>query len=403
MKSHYQGIDFLRGLGVFSVVILHTGFYFFGGLYDLDLNNPSLVVTLIGFLLMFAGLFAMLSGFSHTLSYLKHQQSEKFRVRYMCFQGLLILGVAYAYFLFTGPGIVQFESRSMDESLLVSLINQGSFQALTLERIFYVDSLVMLGMNILLLSLLFRLISKKLMHPRMPHYMLISAVLFMALSYIRIPLYNVYLEARDQGNWFVMILLNWFVAKNNPILPFFSFALFGVWIALLIKTHEIKHVRGWLTRIGLFFILQGVVGYILAPETMLERAIDPTWYFIMVTQIGLFMIFILIALQVFDFKNFKGNPFTRFISRFGVAGLSVFFIESVVSALIFRIITLVVPLSLNIPGAILYGFILAVTWGFVLMTWEKKHYKFGIEYMIGMTLSRFGTSSKLEKLKGNVS
>ena len=62
----------------------------------------------------------------------------------------------------------------MDESLLVSFINQGSFQPLTLERIFYVDSLVMLSLNILLLTGLFRLIKKHIFNPKMSMYMLLG-------------------------------------------------------------------------------------------------------------------------------------------------------------------------------------------------------------------------------------
>jgi hypothetical protein len=399
MKSHYQGLDFLRGLGILFVVILHTGFYFFDGLYDLDLNNPSLIVTIIGFLLMFAGLFAMISGVSHTLSFLKHRNDPS-RIRYVLSYGVLMLVVAYLYFIFTGPGIVLFDSRSMDESLIVSLIGSGRFQSLTLERIFYVDSLVMIGLNILLLALLFRIIKKYLDHPRLPLSILLFASMFMALSYVRIPLYNVYLEAVDNQQWFIMVLLNWLVAKNNPILPFYAFALFGVWIALLLKQENIRSTKRSMLFVGLFYLLIGITGYILAPETMLERAIDPTWYFIMVTQIGIFTLFVLASFSVFDFKSFKDNVITRFISRFGVAGLSVFFIESVVSALIFRIMNLFVDVSFDIPGALLYGLTLALIWGVVLKYWEKKHYVYGIEYWISRILSKMGSSTKREKLKG---
>jgi hypothetical protein len=399
MKSHYRGLDFLRGLGIFFVIILHTGFYFFDGLFDLDLNNPSLIVTIIGFLLMFAGLFAMISGVSHTLSYLKHKNDPS-RIQYLVLYGVLMLVVAYLYFLFTGPGIVLFDSRSMDESLIVSLIGSGRFQNLTIERIFYVDSLVMIGLNILLLALLFRMIRKYLDHQRLPLMILFTASLFMALSYVRIPLYNLYIEAVDHQQWLVMILLNWLVAKNNPILPFYAFALFGVWIALLLKQGNIKSTKRWMLYVGIFYLAIGITGYILAPETMLERAIDPTWYFIMVTQIGIFTLFVLSAFSVFDFKPFKDTIFSRFISRFGVAGLSVFFIESVVSALIFRIITLFVDVSFDIPGALLYGASLALFWGMILKYWEKKHYVYGIEYWISRILSKLGRSSKSEKLKG---
>ena len=57
LKNHYRSIDFLRGLRVFFVLVLHP-FYYYADIYDVDIvKGPSLIITLIGFLLMFAGLF----------------------------------------------------------------------------------------------------------------------------------------------------------------------------------------------------------------------------------------------------------------------------------------------------------------------------------------------------------
>ena len=393
-----QSIDFLRGLGVFFVIILHTAFYYFDGIYDVDMDNPTLIITLIGFLLMFAGLFAMLSGASYTLQYL-HTKNPNKRIKHMGLSGALMMVIAYLYFIFTGPGIINFDTRSMDESLLVSLIRDGKFQPLTLERLFYVDSLVMIALNIWLLTLLFHCIKKWIHHPKAALYVLIGATVFMGLSYIRIPLYNVYLEARDTNNYFLWAILNYFVSKNNPIFPFFAFALFGVWVGLLIDRQDHKKMLKWMIPVALAYIFIGVTGYILAPETMLERAIDPTWYFIMVIQIGLFLAMILITYHVFDVKNRKLNPVSKFINRFGIAGLTPFFFEQITSALIFGFITLFIDIKLDIPGAILYGLIHVLLWGFVLKYWSTKGYKYSLEWGFTHLINRISPSSKLETLE----
>lgn len=396
MKRLYA-VDFLRGLGVFFVIILHTGFYYFDGIYDVDMDNPSLIITIIGFLLMFAGLFAMLSGISYTIQFL-NADDKKIRIKYMGYAGLFMMVIAYLYFLFTGPGIIHFDTRSMDESLIVSWIRDGSFQPWTFERIFYVDSLVMISFNIWLLALLFLVIQKVIQQEKTHIYLLLFATLFMILSYIRIPLYNVYLEARDSNHYLVMMILNWLVAKNNPILPFYAFALFGVWIALLLKKQSFKVLRNWMLPVGLSYMVVGILGYILTPETMLERAIDPTWYFIMVTQIGLFQLLILWALYVFDFKARKAFFLTRFIKRFGVAGLTPFFFEQIMSAVIFLIINQFFTLRLDIPGAITFGVIHVLIWGIILMYWEKSHYKYSIEWAYTHILNKVSQSSKHEAL-----
>ncbi len=154
MKEGYFGLDVLRGLGIFLVIFLHTAFYYFAGIYDLDLNNPPLIVTIIGLLLMFAGMFAMISGFVHT-----HQNFRKIKeksnkiFKYGILSGLLMLLVAYAYFIFTGPGIINFTNKNMNNSILVELIRNNKLISTNIERLFYVDSLVMIGLNIILISI----------------------------------------------------------------------------------------------------------------------------------------------------------------------------------------------------------------------------------------------------------
>ncbi|HHU23513.1 MAG: hypothetical protein PHG08_08440 [Bacilli bacterium] len=57
---------------IFFVLILHTAFYYYQDIYKVDWDNSSIIITLIGFLLMFAGLFAKVSKISHTVSYLHY-------------------------------------------------------------------------------------------------------------------------------------------------------------------------------------------------------------------------------------------------------------------------------------------------------------------------------------------
>ena len=78
---YWLGIDFLRGLGIFCLVIMHTAFYYFSGLWDLDLESPPLIITVIGFLLMFAGLFGMISGLVHGISIFRLHHDRKWPLR----------------------------------------------------------------------------------------------------------------------------------------------------------------------------------------------------------------------------------------------------------------------------------------------------------------------------------
>jgi hypothetical protein len=403
MKKNFTGLDVLRGIGIFALLVMHTAFYHFEGLFELDLNDPPLIVTFIGLILMFAGVFAMISGLVHTHQHYRKVNEQKMpfssAMRHNMVSGTLILIVAYLYFIFTGPGLADMSAKFMSNSILVELFTSGKLIGTTVERILYVDSLVMIGMNIWLIGVFFRL------HHRFykkitPSFYLISAILFFILSLIRIPLYTVYLDALDSGNWLLTLLLNWLVNKNNPVFPYLSFALFGAWISTLILTIDFKGIVRRVLPLGLLLFIGGVALYILLPDTMLQRSIDPVWFALMMAQNGLFMLFILAVLKFYDFGKSRTPGFiSRFFMRFGIAGLSIFFIESVVSALIVSALRLFIPsLSFDIPSALAFGLTLALLWGVVLMLWEKNGYKYGIEYFYTRVLRKTGGSVKAEKL-----
>lgn len=422
MKNHFYGLDFLRGLGIFFVVALHSAFYYFGGLYELDLNNPPPVVTIIGLLLMFAGMFAIISGTVHCIQMVGRIRRNGYSidgtnqndisispgkiVSQFFIRGIIIFAIAYVYFIVTGPGVVDMDAKTMDNSILVELIQNGRFTGVSFQRIYYIDSLVMLGSNIILLGLFSALIIKiigTIESIWFERSYFIAGILTALISLVRIPLYKILTVALDEGNYPVFFLLNYLVNKNNPILPYISFGFFGMWIGAMLIKNDWRKLKYKVAGISIFLLATGVVMYINLPDTMLERGIDMKWYSIMLAQLGLFMLMVLGALKYFDFRKKnppKSNFFYRFITRFGVAGLTVFFIESVVSAVVFRVIKLIYPeVSFTISQALIYGICLSLLWGVILIFWEKTGYKYGLEYMYGKIVSKKGISTKLEKLK----
>jgi len=417
MKDRYLGLDFLRGLGIFFVVTLHSAFYYFGGLYELDLNNPPPIVTVIGLLLMFAGMFAIISGMVHYIQMLRRESNapgglspskiaQQFIVR-----GAVILGIAYVYFIVTGPGVVDMAAKTMDNSILVELIQSGRFMGVSFQRIFYIDSLVMLGSNTILLGLFSALLLKTFKSTGNPWFRrgyFIAGIISVALSLLRIPLYRILMEALEKENYRVFFSLNWLVNNNNPILPYIAFGFFGMWMGAALISLGWTKMKNQVLVISIILFVSGVALYVVLPDTMLERSIDMKWYSIMLAQLGLFMLMVLGALRLFDFgkreDTSRKSPFrfiVRFITRFGVAGLTVFFLESIVSALVFRVLRLIVPgISLDITQALLYGFCLSIAWGIFLIFWERSGYKFGLEYFYGKIVSSSsGNSSKLDKLQ----
>ena len=362
----WRGLDFLRGLGIFCLLILHTAFYYFSGLWDLDLENPPLIITLIGFLLMFAGLFAIISGAVHGISLHRLHRQRAWPLRRIAGKKLssavFILFVAYVYFIFTGPGLSEFGNRRMNNSILVEWIRSGQWTGFNMDRLLYVDSLVMIGCNILLVSLIW-LGLMRINRLQAPILLGLSGIVLL-LSLLRIPLYSLYLQQLELGNWPQILLLNWLVNKNNPVLPFLAFGLLGSWLGLILEEKRTRHPA---VLLGSSMLVLGVVLYIFLPDTMLQREIDLKRYSIMILLMGLFTLICL----------------------------------SAVAVLAWRGMTALVPdLQLGIGGALTFGLGSALFWGFALLLWERKHYAGSIEHLYVLFVGHFGgDSSKARKLR----
>ena len=135
---------------------------------------------------------------------------------------------------------------------------------------------------------------------------------------------------------------------------------------------------------------------------MLERQIDYTWYGIMVLQIGIFKLMILGFLKLFDYSKQEKelNVVSKFLYRFGVAGLTIFFVEQIFSAVLKEILILFnKDLYLDLVPSIILGVIIALMWGFILIFWSKYNYRYGLEYFYTRLMSKYGGSEKANKLK----
>ena len=189
--------------------------------------------------------------------------------------------------------------------------------------------------------------------------------------------------------------------KNNPIFPFFSFALFGGALGVILKDGDFLTLKKAVTMISPILIIVGIIGYILTPPTMLDRAIDPTWYFIMVMQCGLFMALITLFIKLYDTKTevSKGAKILLPVfTRFGTFSLTAFFFESVLSALLFKTVSLFIEIQLSMAAAILYGVFMVFVWNGLLTFIQKHHPTWSIEYLISKFVNHFTYSHKLKKV-----
>lgn len=189
------------------------------------------------------------------------------------------------------------------------------------------------------------------------------------------------------------LLLNWLVNKNNPIFPYFGFALLG---AAIMKSYLLNKTK-WIVPTGVIVFVVSMTAYILLPDTMLERQIDLIWFAIMWAQAGIFLLLVSMFVKIFHKR--KPKHVFKFIERFGYAGLTPFFFESVFAALVYGVMEVVVgPIKFGIAGSLFFGLALALFWGGLLILAEKKGYPGFVEQIYVRLINRVDISTKGQRL-----
>lgn len=389
MSSRYLSFDLLRGLGLAGVVFLHAALYQYGGLFGLDMDNPPLTVTIIGFLLMWAGLFALVSGSAYAVQLYRRVtrgQDARPLARDMILKGVLVLILASVYFMIFGPALVSFDTSSFTHSLLGGLLHEGTIPAFSLERLVYVDALVMLGWNVFFLGLLvwfLRPVATTLR--RLSRIFLIVGSLIVIAGALRVPLYTWYEGYAADGQPVLVWLVSQLINKNNPILPFLGFGLIGNAIGLAMASGWSLMRRRAVWLYGSACLVIGAVTIFLLPDTMLERTIDWTWYAIMFVLLGLFLLILMGSHRLTDKPERSAILRRRLhpLLRFGYVPLTVFFLETPIRELYAHLWdTLASGWNDSMAVTLLFGATLVGIWFVVLWLWERCHYLGSLEWLL---------------------
>jgi hypothetical protein len=387
------GLDVIRGIGILAVVFLHSATFHFQGITDLDWDDPPLLIQVIGFLLMWAGLFAIVSSTAYAYSAILRIERGEMRSRQLLrsywVAGGFMLALHYVYFLVLAPKLLDVVEGNHQYALLPGWIANGRFPPIYAERAFYSTTLSMIAWNLLLTGpLLSVLLSKggleRIKRPGAVLGALGAAI--MALSRARIPLYPWAVEAVEQGNTWAAIPLGFLIGKNNPILPYWGFGLFGTWLGLALARsaagRRALHPFVW---IGLLWLVAGLVGLFALPTTMLEREVDLYWYFIMLFQLGLFLLLVGAALFAVDFWDNRPPALMRALKpvrRLGTVSLSIFIGETVISQLLVKLVdALFRGWGLNIGLCLTFGALNALLWLGIVALWARFDFQYSMEWL----------------------
>jgi hypothetical protein len=384
----YRSLEWLRGFGVMLMVFMHGALYHYGSLQDIDLAHPPLIVTLIGFLLMWGGLFAVLSGASHAIRAVERLDQRTpaatlLRWEWHSGAGYIVLGVAY--FVFVGPTLIDLAAGTRDHSVVVGLVRSGSVQAPSVARVVYMNTLFMVGFSTLLAAPLFAWMARR-SDPRSARFQIgiaAAAALALGTSWLRIPLYPLFEQALTEGRHGFVLATFWLVGKNDPIWPSLGLLLCGTLLGLVMVSPPQRGRLRLPVGLGLLLLAAGIAGWVFGPSSMLRRSIDSTWFSIMLVQAGV----ILLGVTGFHWRldatgvaARSAGPLARMFTRFSRASLSVLFGETVLAECAGRVLDGVLPgWNLSLTAAVLFGVASAALWTLVLARWERSNYRGSLE------------------------
>jgi hypothetical protein len=406
-----RGLDIIRGVGIIGVVFLHSATFHYEGITAIDFSHPPLLITVIGFLLMWAGLFAVVSSAAYAYASACRVASGGVSAAQLLphfwVSGGVLLVLHYIYFVFLGPRLLDVVHGAHQDGLLPGLIASGVLPPVTPERFFYSTTLSMIGWNLVLIGPLLSFLASEHGLGRMRRNGVVLGALGTAVmlgSIARIPLYSVAVRAIETGDDIASLFWGFLVNKNNPILPYLAFGLFGTWLGLaLARRQNLGRVLGSFAMVGLLWLTMGLAGLFLLPDTMLQRDIDLYWYFITVFQLGLFLMIVTAVLAVADVS--RVHLVERYlvpVRRMGMVSLSVFMFETVLSQILVRAGDALFPgWRMQIVWCLVFGGVNALLWVGIVAVWARCGFCYSIEWLVGRVYAWFKRPS--EKMRAQES
>jgi len=378
----------MRGLGVMLMVFLHAALYQYGGIMELNLASPPLVVTLIGFALMWGGLFALLSGATHAIRSVERLERGvpvKIVRRWELLSGAGFVALGIVYFAPLGPTLVDVAAGTRDPSFVVSLIQDGAARLPSVQRVFYMNTLFMVGFSTLLVCPFFAWLARQRDPRSLPFFLGVAAAAtaVLALSWLRIPLYPVLEQALRDGELWLVIATFWLVNKHDPLLPSLGLTLLGTLAGLVVVAEQPRQRQRLALGLGATLLLAGIAGWVLGPATMLRRSIDETWYSIMLAQAGCMLISVTLVHRWLDTDGraaVSPGLVQRTLRRFSRASLSVLFAETVLAECAGKSLTAFAPgWNRTLTSAVLFGMAMTALWALALVAWEQRGYCWSVE------------------------
>ncbi len=388
-------LDYLRGLAIFCMCIVHIWLNVFDttSIRDFNFENFNVILLILGGILFIMGhfrsFFLMISAIGHQYTMenaLKRGKSPEGILKRKLIGG----GLMYALGVFR-EGILN------PWGILDNLFYGGSINWNELTMAYYFETLQMIGIGTILLALLQYLLWKVQPCGNLKREMGVFAMVATVFIFISPIIHNAVdahfgfdMETQFQNNLttvgsyigrFFWVML---AAKEEPIFPFFATVLIGAIVGKMLATPNIsKKQLNFGHGVASGLIMLGAGWWILIDKLdfNLWFHIHPTWFFLVNTGVQLNLIFLFFRRHEFNPKidHRKWLKRTRFFRKWGMVSLTIYMLQ-IIEMIPRWLCSLVLPVDCFHRGNLNWNWTLSmiiicmVFYELVLMGWEKLQF-----------------------------
>ena len=396
LGERIESLDILRGVALMFIIFFHASIYNFANIHKIDFSNPPILIVIMSFMALWGGIFIIYSALANSLMTLKRTAPER---NGGVFNYLIFAGAAYLFFhyilnIILGRWSIDFVNNQPDMTLAANLFRSKHLIFPHVTKFFEGSSLSTIGLNLIIISLVLLFILKNNgIKKELRNYLLlgIPGFLIMVLSFVRIPVYNLFTQAVESKNYILATIYSFTIANPYPLLPYLSYGFFGAMAGLMIYNNRKDLMKKIIAPAGALFTIYGLIGMMNFEKTISKP--DYFWYFKTNFELGIFLLMLIFTVLVIEHRTNFVNKF-HIIKWFGRVSLTIYMLETSVSEILRILLHSVLPSwDQTINGSLAFGAFNVAVWIFILFFWRKNNFKYSLEYFWVLCFQRIGKQS----------
>lgn len=374
-----HSIDSLKGGAVIGLIFFHCAVYHYGSIDSVDMDNPPFLITIIGIMVLWGGLFALMSGLVNTFRYDQRirargngtgqeAQGPEHPRRRLFVVGLALVVLHVVYNALGSPTSFDFDTGNHQYSLVAGLLRTGHL-VFSPRRMVEGTALLMLGINLMLLSIILPVLAAR---NRPERWSALLSFMVLASGLLRFVFFPIYHGLVADGRYLLAFFLSPFAPNPYPVFPYFAFTCAGAAFGFsLSRERRAPPLSGV---VGALLVALGITGAVVFPTDL--AGVSAFWFSKVFLELGVFVVLAWSVVRVAGF----GSDRRHIIHRVARMSLTVYLLQTVIAEAAGAGLTALFPgWNRTIGAALLFGVANVAFWLGIVALWSRASYRFTVE------------------------